>query len=270
MKYIFFDTGLEYDATKRHLPYLENRYGVTIERMGAVVPIPIACKTKGVPFISKEVSERIEQLQRHGFNWTNAPYEKLLSEYPKAASGLKWWCGIKQKSVYRHAYLQEYMIEHPPDFKISPACCSGAKKRPAKLAIKKFNAVLDVTGVRRAENGQRATANDSCFSPASDKHIARYRPLFFWSDDDKKEYEREHGIIHNDCYTIYGMKRTGCAGCPFNSNYEDDLKSIELHEPKLYKAANAIFGKSYDYTSKYREYKEKRKRGWTPGQISLF
>ena len=30
--YIWFDTGLEYGATKKHLLYLENKYGIKIER----------------------------------------------------------------------------------------------------------------------------------------------------------------------------------------------------------------------------------------------
>lgn len=30
--YVWFDTGLEYQATKEHLKYLEDHYGITIER----------------------------------------------------------------------------------------------------------------------------------------------------------------------------------------------------------------------------------------------
>ena len=30
--YAWYDTGLEYDATKRHLKYLEEKYGISIER----------------------------------------------------------------------------------------------------------------------------------------------------------------------------------------------------------------------------------------------
>ena len=259
IKYVWFDTGLEYEATKRHLPYLEERYGVEIEQMKAVVPIPKACKEHGAPFLSKEDSQCIAQLQRHGFNWAEDTYDELLIRFPGAASGLKWWCGIKGKSILRHAYLKEFMIENPPKFLISGYCCEGAKKLPAVHAIKKYSAVLDITGVRQCENGQRATANKSCFSPASNDHISRYRPIFFFTDDDKRDYGTEHGIIHSDRYAKYGMKRTGCAGCPFGSDFEITLKTIQQYEPQLYKAANAIFGASYDYTRKYREYKARRK-----------
>lgn len=30
--YVWFDTGIEYQATKEHLKYLESHYGITIER----------------------------------------------------------------------------------------------------------------------------------------------------------------------------------------------------------------------------------------------
>ena len=61
--YVYFDTGLEFEATKRHLNYLEERYGVTIHRVRAEKPIPVCCKIYGQPFISKQVSEWIERLQ---------------------------------------------------------------------------------------------------------------------------------------------------------------------------------------------------------------
>ena len=55
VRYIWFDTGLEYAATKRHLDDLEEKYGITIERIKALKPIPLSCKEYGVPFLSKMV-----------------------------------------------------------------------------------------------------------------------------------------------------------------------------------------------------------------------
>ena len=31
-RYVYFDTGLEYEATKKHISYLEKKYGISIER----------------------------------------------------------------------------------------------------------------------------------------------------------------------------------------------------------------------------------------------
>lgn len=32
IRYVWFDTGIEYQATKEHLSWLEDHYGITIER----------------------------------------------------------------------------------------------------------------------------------------------------------------------------------------------------------------------------------------------
>lgn len=51
--YVCFDTGLEYQATKEHLDYLEEKYNIKILRYKAIKPIPLSCKQYGQPFLSK-------------------------------------------------------------------------------------------------------------------------------------------------------------------------------------------------------------------------
>lgn len=70
-------------------------------------------------------------------------------------------------------------------------------------------------------------------------------PLFFWNDETKQYYKESEGIRYSDCYEVWGMKRTGCVGCPCNSQVGEALKMIEKYEPKLYKACINIFGESY-------------------------
>ena len=49
--YVWFDTGLEYQATKEHLKYLEDKYNIKIKPYKAIKPIPLSCKQYGQPFI---------------------------------------------------------------------------------------------------------------------------------------------------------------------------------------------------------------------------
>ena len=111
-------------------------------------------------------------------------------------------------------------------------------------------------GIRKAEGGARSTAYKSCFDE-NDSGCDNYRPLFWYKDSDKIDYENAYGIEHSKCYTEYGLKRTGCAGCPFGRDFENELEVIQKYEPKLYKAVNFIFGDSYEYTRKYREFVKK-------------
>lgn len=269
--YVWFDTGLEYDATKRHLKCLEQKYGIEIKRYRPEMTVAQACKKYGVPFLSKDSAQRIFELQKKGFDFKVREFEGDVQRFPNVLSGLKWfYCRKKKYNVSAFSGLREFMSENAPPA-ISHLCCKAAKKDVAKKAIKDLSPVLDVTGIRVAEGGVRATAFTSCFSEATDKRIARFRPIFYFSDADKQEYKEFCGVTYSDCYEVWGFKRTGCACCPFGSKFEDELEVVKQYEPKLYSAACKIFGPSYEYTRKYRAFKESYKREKRRGgQIDLF
>lgn len=84
--YIWFDTGMEYQATKDHLKYLEDKYHIEIERIKAIKPIPQCVHEYGVPFFSKYVSNNISFLQRNGFEWEDKPYQELEKNTENAAA----------------------------------------------------------------------------------------------------------------------------------------------------------------------------------------
>lgn len=260
IKYVFFDTGIEYQATHEHLTFLEEKYGIKIERLKPKASAPIGCKKYGQPFLSKQISEFIERLQRHNFQWEDKPFNELYKQYPKCKAALRWWCnefGNKSSfNINKNRLLKEFIICNPPRFSISPKCCDYGKKKPAKLIDKIHRPDLKIIGIRRAESGVRSTIYHNCFSLPTANDPAEYRPLFFWSDKDKAEYKAHYGINYSDCYEIYGLTRTGCAGCPFGSGFENELKIIHNHEPKLEQAINTIFADSYAYTRSYREFKK--------------
>ena len=270
VKYFWIDTGLEYTATKEHLDFLEQKYGITIERVKPDKPIPTCVKEYGVPFLSKYVSEQMMRLQAHGFQWEDEPLEVLLQKYPRCKTALQWWCGerysdkdgiqkISRFSIYRNRFLKEFIMQNPPDFPISNKCCEYSKKKPAKRIVKEHDADLDITGIRQSEGGIRSAAFKTCFSECKSKGCNTFRPVFWYTDGDKCDYEEMFGVTHSRCYTEYGLRRTGCVGCPFSKHINEELAVIEEHEPMLYKAAVNIFGKSYEYTAKYRAFVKEMK-----------
>lgn len=262
IKYVFFDTGLEYKATKQHLKFLEEKYNIKIEVEKAIKPIPLCCRKYGQPFLSKQISEFIGRLQRHNFKWEDKPFDELLKEYPKCKAALRWWCNEYPKkkngseSSFNIAYrrgLKEFMIENPPPFVVSNKCCHYAKKYVA-TKYKKANKIdLSIVGVRKSEGGARATKYKNCFTSYNDG-ADEYRAVFWYKNADKEEYEKYYNVVHSECYTKYGLCRTGCAGCPYGKDFEKELEIIQEHEPKLYNAVNKIFGDSYEYTRKYKEF----------------
>ena len=263
--FVFNDTGLEYDATQEHIVQLEKRYGVEIVRLDPKKAIPTCVREYGVPFWSKYVSSMISRLQRHGFQWEDEPLDVLLARYSRCRSALRWWCNdfktengrVSKFNIEYTRGLKEFMMSFPPSFLISAQCCDWAKKRPAHDFLAAGGFDLNCTGVRKQEGGQRSTAYKSCFD-----HVRweadNYRPLFWWSNADKEDYREHYKIVRSDCYEVWGMKRTGCAGCPFGKDFERELDLVRVFEPKRHTAMLCVFGESYGYTRQFLEFRKEK------------
>lgn len=266
--FVFFDTGVEYEATKRHLDYLEKRYDIKIERVKAETPIPLVVKRYGQPFLSKLVSERIDRLQRHRFDFIDREEDILKEKFPNAKHAVEWWANHYDTerfssaessafTIARTRGLKEYLMRNPPKFSISAKCCDYAKKNTATKIDKKYKCDLKILGLRKVEGGVRAGVYKSCYTKDTSKGYSLYLPLWWWKEADKRYYEKRFDIVHSDCYEVYGMKRTGCAGCPFNRKVIEELSLIEKYEPKLHKACTTMFAESYEYTARFREFQKK-------------
>lgn len=276
--YVWFDTGLELDATKEHIDYLEDKYKITIDRMKPKYSVPYSVRHFGMPLVNKMVSTWIDMLQRNDFKYEDKPYPELVKEYPNAQSGMRWWSNYyhseydekiksdkwtpedSQFNICRNRHLKEYLIQNPPDFKVNAKCCYYAKKKLAINAIKYYQADLDILGLRKAEGGRRSFTT-KCYHPKDkNRKYNIYYPIFWFTDSEKKAYEEIFDVTHSKCYTEYGFKRTGCVGCPFSRELNKDLTIIQKYEPAKYKACQAVFGKAYEWQKGFKEYKENLKK----------
>jgi len=274
--YCFFNTGLEMEVIKRHVKDMGKLYGVTIIEHKPKKNIIQSARACGVPFISKIASRRLGLAQKYDVPFSIAhEYEnsvdkttklqELIERYPNCKTSIIYLCNCdsrgnpinSQLTINSQKYLLDFMIENPPQFNISANCCDHCKKHVAKKAEKNFDMVI--TGERYAEGGQRAASNSlSCFTQAVDGKY-RLRPLYYVSDADKQWYKDYYKIRYSDAYEVYGLKRTGCCGCPISSKAADDLEKIRPFEPNLVKAAWHVFGDSYRYRERYNEYKAQKR-----------
>lgn len=55
-----------------------------------------------------------------------------------------------------------------------------------------------------------------------------------------------------------GLNVQGVLVALLGKKYEDELKAANIFETELYKAVNNIFGESYEYTRRYREFYEQK------------
>lgn len=231
-KFVFVNTGLEYDATKRHLCDLEKRYGIEIDRIRGK-SVVTAIRKYGVPILNKAKSKNINLYLR------GTPKGEYLVFQ---ADGALYSFTKSERELAR--YLKENGIM------VSSKCCDISKKEPLYQYMKQNHTDLNVSGERKAEGGVRATVNKSCFS--ENVHgIDKYMPLFWWSDETKRIFKKTEGIRYSDCYEVWGMKRTGCVGCPFGKDTAHELELMYQYEPKLYKAVMAVFGQAYELTDRF-------------------
>lgn len=279
VKYVFFNTGLEMNATKDHVKATAEKYGVEIETVRPKVNIVAASRRYGIPFVSKIMSAGLSGWQKKGVPLAvadeyeqaedkEAKRKELRERYPKCESTLNFLCCCNSKGEPRpniqlvinsSKYMRDFIGEYPPDFKISADCCTYCKKNVAHQIQKGYDMVI--TGERRDEGGMRSVPRKDntslCFTETSSGQY-RLRPLYYVSDADKAWYKEYYGLRYSDAYEVYGLTRTGCCGCPISYKAIADLELIRPYEPNLVKAAWNIFGKSYEYRQKYNAYKAER------------
>ena len=292
VKYAFFNTGLEMQATKDHVKAMAEKYGVEITEYRPKVNIVLSTRRHGVPFVSKIMSAGLEEWQKKGVPLTiadeyaesedkAAKRQELRERYPKCESLINFLCCCNaageprpdiQLVINSSKYMLDFIKEHPPDFRISANCCVDCKKNLAHRVQKDFDMII--TGERRDEGGMRSVPRKDntalCFTETASGQY-RFRPLYYVSDTDKEWYKNEHGIRYSDAYEVYGLTRTGCCGCPISYKAIEDLELIRPYEPNVVKAAWAIFGKSYEYRRAYVDFKRCRmeKENQVEGQMML-
>lgn len=277
--YCFFNTGLEMEATKRHVREMEKKYGVVIDKYRPKKNIVLATREYGQPFVSKIMSAGLEGIQKKNIPLSiadeyaeatdkAAKRKELKARYPGCESTINFLCCCNsageprpdiQLVINSSKYMLDFIREHPIPFKVSNKCCDCCKKQLAHTVQKGYDMVI--TGERRDEGGLRSVPRSGnspmCFSETSSGQF-RLKPLYYVSDADKQWYKDYYGIRYSDAYEVYGLKRTGCCGCSISARAVDDLKTIAPYEPNVVKAAWNIFGDSYRYRAQYNDYKKMR------------
>lgn len=293
VQYVFFNTGLEMKAIKDHVSETAEKYGVEIETVRPKIGIVTAARRYGIPFVSKIMSAGLSEWQKKGVPLTihdeydqaedkAAKRKELKARYPGCESLINFLCCCNaageprpniQLVINSSRYMLDFIKETPPDFQISAKCCDYCKKQIAHKVQKDYEMII--TGERRDEGGMRSVPRKDnttmCFTETSGGQY-RLRPLFYVSDADKEWYKEYYHIRYSDAYEVYGLKRTGCCGCPISYRAVEDLEMIGKYEPGLAKACWNVFGKSYEYRAKYNAYKAQRdeQEKNLAGQIFMF
>ena len=147
VQYCFFNTGLEMEATKRHVREMAELYRVEIKPYRPKKGIVQSTREHGIPFVSKIMSAGLEGVQRKNIPLSiadeyadaedkAAKRAELRERYPKCESTINFLCGCNSGGATARHPVSDRIIglyagfhqENPMPCKFSAKCCVDCKK----------------------------------------------------------------------------------------------------------------------------------------------
>lgn len=245
---VFINTGIEYfDIVSFAKEMAEND-----DRFVLLKPtksIKKVCETYGYPFKSKEHSLKVGEYQKGSRTASILAYKNGYN----GTGNSKFQC--PKKLLYQ--YDESFKL------KLSDKCCYKLKKEPIHKWEKESNRTIAITGMRKAEGGQRANIQGCIITRNSE--VVKFHPLLVADNGFEDWYIKEHDIkLCKLYYPPYNFKRTGCKGCPFALHLQDQLDTMEKLLPSERKQCELLWKPVYD------EYRRIGYRLKKEEQLSLF
>lgn len=127
---------------------------------------------------------------------------------------------------------------------LSDKCCYKLKKETAHKWEKENNKSIAITGIRADEGGMRSLNGCTIFDG---KDLKKFHPLKVCSDEWEEWFIETYNIeLCKLYYPPYNFKRTGCCGCPFALDLQNQLNVMEKLLPNDYKKAEMLWKPVYD------------------------
>lgn len=175
------------------------------------VPIKAMLESEGYPFKSKEHSLYVSEYQRMGEK--SGAYKRYMFPEEKRK---RYGC----PKILRYQFTTEFNL------KISKKCCNELKKKPLKKWSKENGKTFCITGMIREEGGSRN--NISCINLKQKKFHPLAPVTKAWEDWVISEYNIDICDIYKP---PYNFDRTGCKGCPFATDLQNELDTMEKFFP---------------------------------------
>lgn len=224
---VFANTGIEYLEIVNFVKKMsENDERFVLIKPSK--PIKETLETYGYPFKSKQHSKWLDNYQRKGMYWAIENY-----------------LGEGEKTLYRSCpNILKYQFTDDFTLKISDQCCLKMKEEPLNKWAKENNKNISILGLMRAEGGRRMKTQCLAFKGGK---LHSFQPLAVINEEWEKWYIEEHDIDICKLYREpYNFKRTGCKGCPFALNLQNELDTLNKYFPAERKQCEIIWKPVYD------------------------
>ena len=225
---VYADTGIEFKMVRDFVYKLKE----SDDRIITIKPSLNIKKTLneyGYPFKSKDFAYRYGIFQRNGVT-------KGIKRFLEFDGLLG--CPKKLKFLFENRSLF--------DFKVSDKCCLKMKEQPIEFFSKKTNRKVAIIGICGGEGGRRERNIKGCIFEKQNGKVKFY-PLKVVDKDWEQQFIDKFNIRLCDIYyPPYNFKRTGCKGCPFDLDLQDDLETMYKLLPNEYKQCLSIWKPVYD------------------------
>ena len=244
---VFINTGIEYNYIVdfvKELASKDDRFII----LKPSQPIKQMLERVGYPFKSKLHSHWLSIYNNSGL--TNA-VKKYLGEIE---GNIKFIC----PNILKYQFTKDFNI------KCSEKCCTKLKKDPTKKWQKENNRSIVLTGMRKEEGGAREKL--TCIITDKQNKLVKFHPLVVVNDDFENWFINKYNIELCKLYREpFNFKRTGCKGCPYSLDLQEQLDTMAMYLPNEKKQCEMIWKPVYQEYRRlgYRLRKE-------TGQMSIF
>ena len=223
---VFVDTGIEMKAIVEFVQSLA-KDDDRIKIIRPKVPIKKMLETEGYPFKSKMHAMCVDRFRKKGMQQNVKNYYE----------------GNNISETFNCPKMLRYQFEQEMPFKISDVCCDRLKKDPIKAFEKENGIPYTIVGLRREEGGRRSFTK--CMVWEGKK--MHFHPLSVVSEEWIDWYIQKRGIkLCKLYYPPYNFTRTGCKGCPFALNLQQNLDVLQAYFPKEREQCEIIWKPVYE------------------------
>ena len=217
---IYANTGIEYIDMVKFVKSIKDERIIILNQTRN---IKNTLNDYGYPFKSKEFSLRVEQFNKG----SNA---KFITKYLDKENISKFSC----------PKILRFIFDERGKYNYSNKCCYKLKKDLINTFTKNKYSIA-ITGMRSEEGGNRSHL--TCIT----NNGRFFHPLIVVSEEWENWFINKYNIqLCKLYYPPYNFKRTGCRGCPFSLNLQQDLLTMKKLLPIEYNACLKLWKPIYD------------------------
>lgn len=230
---VYANTGIELNKIVEFVER-ERERDPRIQIIKPSTPIKPMLEKEGYPFKNKHHSDALYRYQHHiGEFYVKVYLKQIPSSTGKYLSS-------------ENACPKCLLYQFTEDFKIpiSDKCCDRLKKDPLHKWQREHKKPYSIVGVMRAEGGRRFMSQCLVFRQ---NKLKNFQPLVPLTKEWEDWYIKERNIqLCELYYPPYNFQRTGCKGCPFTLQLQQDLDVLDRFFPLERKQCEIIWKPVYN------------------------